>query len=100
MKMIRTKIRERYFHSTVQKHIIPIFAGAVTLLLSAISMSSCAMSNLGSLEGTYRLPSGKGVVTINIPLSRVPLLRPKLPDPPVIPPYVEEPDANLFPVEK
>ena len=100
MKMIRTKIRKRYFHSTVQKHIIPILAGAVTLLLSAISMSSCAMSNLGSLEGTYRLPSGKGVVTINIPLSRVPLLRPKLPDPPVIPPYVEEPDASLFPVEK
>jgi hypothetical protein len=84
----------------MRKNIMTLFVGAVTLLLSAISMSSCAMSNLGSLEGTYRLPSGKGVVTINIPLSRVPLLRPKLPDPPVIPPYVEEPDASLFPVEK
>jgi hypothetical protein len=84
----------------MRKHIIQIFAGAVALLLSAISMSSCAMSNLGSLEGTYRLPSGKGVVTINIPLNRVPLLRPKLPVAPVIPPYVEEPDASLFPVEK
>lgn len=100
MKTIRVRVRKRYFRSTMQKHMIPIFAGAVTLLLSVISMSSCAMSNLGSLEGTYRLPSGKGVVTINIPLNRVPLLRPKLPDPPVIPPYVEEPDASLFPVEK
>jgi len=100
MKMIRTKIRKRYFSETMRKHIIQIFAGAVTLLLSTIYLSSCSTSNLGSLEGTYRLPSGKGVVTINIPLSRVPLLRPKLPDPPVIPPYVEEPDASLFPVEK
>ena len=100
MKTIRVRVRKRYFHSTMQKHIVQIFAGAVALLFSAISMSSCAMSNLGSLEGTYRLPSGKGVVSISIPLNRVPLLRPKLPDPPVIPPYVEEPDASLFPVEK
>ena len=100
MKTIRVRVRRIYPSEFMRKNIITIIAGAVTLLLSAISMSSCAMSNLGSLEGTYRLPSGKGVVTINIPLSRVPLLRPKLPDPPVIPPYVEEPDASLFPVEK
>jgi hypothetical protein len=100
MKTIRVRVRQIYPSEFMRKNIITIFAGAAALLLFAISMSSCAMSNLGSLEGTYRLPSGKGVVTINIPLSRVPLLRPKLPDPPVIPPYVEEPDASLFPVEK
>lgn len=97
MKMIRTKIRKRYFSETMRKNMIEITAGAIGLLIATISMSSCAMQNLGSLEGTYRLPSGKGVVTINIPLSRVPLLRPKLPEPPVIPPYVEEPGADLFP---
>ena len=100
MKTVRVRVRRIYPSEFMRKNIMTLFVGAVTLLLSAISMSSCAMSNLGSLEGTYRLPSGKGVVTINIPLSRVPLLRPKLPDPPVIPPYVEEPDASLFPVEK
>ena len=84
----------------MRKNIITIIAGALALLLSALLLSSCSMSNLGSLEGTYRLPSGKGVVTINIPLNRVPLLRPKLPVAPAIPPYVEEPDASLFPVEK
>lgn len=97
MKTIRTKIRKRYFKSTMQKHMIQITAGAIGLLIATISMSSCAMQNLGSLEGTYRLPSGKGVVTINIPLSRVPLVRPKLPEPPAIPPYTPEPDASLFP---
>ena len=77
-----------------------ITTGTIGFLLTALCLSSCTMQNLGSLEGTYRLPSGKGVVTINIPLSRVPLLRPKLPEPPVIPPYVEEPDAALFPLEQ
>ena len=100
MKTIRTKIRKRYFSKTMRKNMIEITSGAIGLLIATISMSSCATQNLGSLEGTYRLPSGKGVVTINIPLSRVPLLRPKLPEPPVIPLYVEEPDATLFPIEK
>ena len=100
MKTIRVRVRKRYFSETMRKNMTEITAGSIGLLIATISMSSCAMQNLGSLEGTYRLPSGKGVVTINIPLSRVPLLRPKLPEPPVIPPYVEEPDATLFPIEK
>ena len=100
MKTIRTKIRKRYFSETMRKNMIEITAGAIGLLIATISMSSCAMQNLGSLEGTYRLPSGKGVVTINIPLSRVPLVRPKLPVAPLIPPYTPEPDASLFPIEQ
>jgi hypothetical protein len=100
MKTIRTKIRKRYFSETMRKNMIEITAGSIGLLIATISMSSCAMQNLGSLEGTYRLPSGKGVVTINIPLSRVPLLRPKLPEPPVIPVYEPEPEGILFPLEQ
>jgi len=100
MKTIRIRVRKRYFSETMRKNMIEITSGAIGLLIATISMSSCAMQNLGSLEGTYRLPSGKGVVTINIPLSRVPLLRPKLPEPPVIPPYTPEPDATLFPIEQ
>lgn len=100
MKTIRIRVRKRYFSETMRKNMIEITSGAIGLLIATISMSSCAMQNLGSLEGTYRLPSGKGVVTINIPLSRVPIVRPKLPEPPVIPPYIEEPDATLFPIEQ
>lgn len=100
MKTIRVRVRRIKLSQFMHKNMIQITAGAIGLLIAIISMSSCAMQNLGSLEGTYRLPSGKGVVTINIPLSRVPIVRPKLPEPPAIPPYVEEPDATLFPLEQ
>ena len=90
MKTIRVRIRKRYFSETMRK--------ITGFLLASLCLSSCTMQNLGSLEGTYRLPSGKGVVTINIPLSRVPIVRPKLPVAPLIPAYEPEPEGILFPI--
>jgi len=72
------------------------------LLLASIGaiivavMPSC-VSPGGSFEGIYTLPGGKGTIRVEVPLNRVPLARPKLPDPPKVPEYQTEPLANLFP---
>ena len=74
------------------------------LLLAAIGaiavavMPSC-VSPGGSFEGIYHLPGGKGTIRVEVPLYRVPLARPKLPDPPKVPEYEPEPLADLFPIE-
>jgi hypothetical protein len=59
---------------------------------------SCVTSG-GTLEGIYHLPGGKGTVRVEVPLYRIPLARPKLPQPPPIPSYETEPYADLFPIE-
>ena len=51
----------------------------------------------GSFEGIYTLPGGKGTIRVEVPMYRIPLARPKLPDPPKIPDYQIEPMADLFP---
>jgi len=72
------------------------------LLLAAIgaiavaTVPSC-VSPGGSFEGIYRLPGGKGTIRVEVPMYRVPLARPKLPDPPKVPEYEAEPIADLFP---
>jgi hypothetical protein len=72
------------------------------LLLASIGaiivaiIPSC-VSPGGSLEGIYHLPGGKGTIRVEVPMYRVPLARPKLPDPPKIPEYQTEPSADLFP---
>ena len=53
----------------------------------------------GSFEGIYTLPGGKGTIRVEVPLYRIPLAKPKLPDPPKIPSYETEPTADLFPIE-
>jgi hypothetical protein len=60
------------------------------------AMPSC-VSPGGSFEGIYTLPGGKGTIRVEVPLYRIPIARPKLPDPPKIPEYQTEPLANLFP---
>jgi hypothetical protein len=60
------------------------------------AMPSC-VSPGGSFEGIYTLPGGKGTIRVEVPLYRIPLARPKLPDPPKIPDYQTEPLADLFP---
>ena len=59
---------------------------------------SCVTSG-GTLEGIYHLPGGKGTIRVEVPLYRIPLARPKLPQPPPIPSYETEPYADLFPIE-
>jgi hypothetical protein len=72
------------------------------ILLAAIgfvavaAIPSCVSSG-GSFEGIYTLPGGKGTIRVEVPLYRVPLARPKLPDPPKVPEYEPEPLADLFP---
>lgn len=72
------------------------------LLLASIGaiivavMPSC-VSPGGSLEGIYHLPGGKGTIRVDVPLYRIPMARPKLPDAPKIPEYQMEPVADLFP---
>jgi len=60
---------------------------------------SCAGPG-GSFEGIYTLPGGKGTIRVEVPLYRLPLARPKLPDPPKVPSYEAEPMADLFPIEQ
>ena len=73
------------------------------LLLASIGaiivavMPSC-VSPGGSFEGIYTLPGGKGTIRVEVPLYRVPLARPKLPEPPKIPSYETKPSADLFPI--
>ena len=75
------------------------------LLLAAIGAIAVAVipscvSPGGSLEGIYHLPGGKGTVRVEVPLYRIPLARPKLPDQPKVPTYEAEPEADLFPIEQ
>jgi len=64
--------------------------------IAVAAMPSC-VSPGGSFEGIYTLPGGKGTIRVEVPLYRIPLARPKLPDPPKIPSYETEPTADLFP---
>jgi hypothetical protein len=66
--------------------------------LAVATMPSC-VSPGGSFEGIYTLPGGKGTIRVEVPMYRIPLARPKLPDPPKIPSYETEPTADLFPIE-
>lgn len=73
------------------------------LLLAAIGAIAVAVipsctSPGGSFEGIYHLPGGKGTVRVDVPMYRIPIARPKLPQPPPIPETPElEPYADLFP---
>jgi hypothetical protein len=64
--------------------------------IAVAAIPSC-VSPGGSFEGIYHLPGGKGTIRVEVPLYRIPLARPKLPDPPKIPEYQTEPLADLFP---
>jgi hypothetical protein len=67
--------------------------------VAVATIPSCITSG-GTLEGIYHLPGGKGSVRVEVPLYRIPLARPKLPQPPPIPETPElEPYADLFPIE-
>jgi hypothetical protein len=70
---------------------------AIGAIIVAV-MPSC-VSPGGSFEGIYTLPGGKGTIRVEVPIYRIPLARPKLPDPPKIPSYETEPAADLFPIE-
>ena len=71
------------------------FVGFVAVAI----IPSCALPG-GSFEGIYHLPGGKGTVRVEVPLYRIPLARPKLPDQPKVPTYEAEPEADLFPIEQ
>jgi hypothetical protein len=66
----------------------------------AVAVIPSCVSPGGSFEGIYTPPGGKGTIRVEVPLYRIPLARPKLPDPPKIPEYEPEPEADLFPVEQ
>jgi len=70
---------------------------AIGAIIVAV-IPSC-VSPGGSFEGIYTLPGGKGTIRVEVPLYRIPLARPKLPDAPKIPEYQTEPTADLFPIE-
>jgi hypothetical protein len=63
----------------------------------AVAVMPSCVSPGGSFEGIYHLPGGKGTIRVEVPLYRIPLARPKLPDPPKVPEYEPEPEADLFP---
>jgi len=65
--------------------------------LAVATIPSC-VSTGGTLEGIYHLPGGKGTIRVEVPMYRIPLARPKLPQPPAIPEYQQEPTADLFPI--
>jgi hypothetical protein len=73
-------------------NILLAFVGFVAVA----AIPSC-VSPGGSFEGIYTLPGGKGTIRVEVPLYRIPLARPKLPDPPKVPEYAPEPVADLFP---
>jgi hypothetical protein len=73
-------------------NILLAFVGFVAVAV----MPSC-VSPGGSFEGIYTLPGGKATIRVEVPLYRIPLARPKLPDPPKVPEYEPEPMADLFP---
>ena len=66
----------------------------------AVAVIPSCVSPSGSFEGIYTLPGGKGSIRVEVPLYRIPLARPKLPQPPPIPEYRTEPYADLFPIEQ
>jgi len=66
----------------------------------AVAVIPSCVSPGGSFEGIYTLPGGKGSIRVEVPLYRIPLARPKLPQPPPIPEYQTEPYADLFPIEQ
>lgn len=66
----------------------------------AVAIIPSCVSPGGSFEGIYHLPGGKGTVRVEVPLYRIPLARPNLPDPPKVPEYEPEPIADLFPIEQ
>jgi hypothetical protein len=70
---------------------------AIGAIIVAV-MPSC-VSPGGSFEGIYTLPGGKGTIRVEVPIYRIPLARPKLPQPPKIHSYETEPAADLFPIE-
>ena len=71
---------------------------AIVGFVAVAAIPSC-VSPGGSFEGIYHLPGGKGTIRVEVPLYRVPIARPKLPDPPKIPDYQTEPMADLFPIK-
>ena len=66
----------------------------------AVAVIPSCVSPGGSFEGIYTLPGGKGSIRVEVPLYRIPLARPKLPQPPPIPEYQTEPYADLFPTNE
>ena len=68
-----------------------------TIGFVAVAIIPSCVSPGGTFSGIYTLPGGKGTIRVEVPLYRVPLARPKLPDPPKIPSYEPEPEADLFP---
>jgi len=65
--------------------------------IAVVTIPSC-VSTGGSFTGIYTLPGGKGTIRVEVPLYRIPLVRPKLTQPPEIPEYQTEPEADLFPI--
>ena len=70
-----------------------------TIGFVAVAVIPSCVSPGGSFEGIYTLPGGKGSIRVEVPLYRIPLARPKLPQPPPIPEYQTEPLADLFPTQ-
>ena len=66
----------------------------------AVAVIPSCVSPGGSFEGIYTLPGGEGSIRVEVPLYRIPLARPKLPQPPPIPEYQTEPYADLFPTNE
>ena len=75
-----------------------IMLAAIGAIAVAI-IPSCTAPG-GSFEGIYTLPGGKGTIRVEVPLYRIPIARPKLPQPPPIPEYQTEPYADLFPTNE
>ena len=71
---------------------------AIIAFVAVAIIPSC-VSPGGTFSGIYTLPGGKGTIRVEVPLYRVPMARPKLPDPPKVPEYEPEPEADLFPIE-
>jgi hypothetical protein len=71
-----------------------------TIGFVAVAIIPSCVSPGGSFEGIYTLPGGKGTIRVEVPMYRIPMARPKLPDPPKIPSYETEPVADLFPIEQ
>jgi len=68
-----------------------------TIGFVAVAVIPSCVSPGGSFEGIYTLPGGKGTIRVEVPLYRIPLARPKLPDAPKVPEYEPEPLSDLFP---
>lgn len=64
----------------------------LALAIVAVCIPGCISTIPVTVTGSYMLPGGKGVVTVNIPLYR----KPALPQPQ----QTDEPEAELFPVNQ